>query len=99
MKIFAASEEWMGDAKCLTLSVTRGPLGEPSEVDAMFYPEDINANGRARRFCNGVDDREPCPVRAQCLALALANEDKYGVWGGMSHLQRARLPKPLAVAR
>jgi hypothetical protein len=86
--MFSASEEWMADAKCLSLSVTRGPSGEPSEVDAMFYPEDTNANGAARKFCKGTVDREPCPVREDCLAAAIGYGDRYGVWGGKSFQER-----------
>lgn len=29
-----------------------------------------------------------CPVRVQCLDQALANREKYGVWGGMTWSQR-----------
>lgn len=51
----------------------------------MFYspePRDIAA---ARRLCTR------CPVRADCLAAALARGERFGVWGGTSALQRRHL--------
>jgi len=32
-----------------------------------------------------------CPVRAACLAHALAKPERYGVWGGYSANQRERI--------
>lgn len=36
----------------------------------------------ADRLCGG------CHVREQCLAYALANDEKFGVWGGTNPRQR-----------
>jgi len=38
-----------------------------------------------RRKCN------VCPVRATCLAYALANKIEHGTWGGQSERQRRRI--------
>ena len=79
--------EWMEDAKCRTL--------DPAEADRLFFSEDIgrSASLPGRRFCDGGRFRgdEPCPVRAQCLELAIANDDRFGVWGGLSERQRRRM--------
>ncbi len=32
-----------------------------------------------------------CPVEPECLASALANDERYGVWGGKTARQRRRL--------
>jgi WhiB family redox-sensing transcriptional regulator len=32
-----------------------------------------------------------CPVRAECLAFALANGEEFGVWGGMDPDERFAL--------
>lgn len=61
---------------------------------------------QAKRVCG------PCPVRTQCLDLALRSEDasRYGVFGGLSAAERAQLvqdrgetaapdPKPEPVTR
>lgn len=42
----------------------------------------INA---AKRICN------ECPVRIDCLEWALKNDERYGVWGGTTPRERARL--------
>lgn len=36
----------------------------------------------AKRICAS------CPVRAECLAYALANNEEYGVWGGKDEDER-----------
>lgn len=32
-----------------------------------------------------------CPVRVDCLAFAIANDERYGVWGGASINDRRRI--------
>lgn len=58
----------------------------------LFFPEDqaSTAVGRqqradAKRVCR------PCPVRAQCLALAMAERHNDGVWGGLDESERRSL--------
>jgi WhiB family redox-sensing transcriptional regulator len=34
---------------------------------------------------------ETCPVRLACLAFALERNEKFGVWGGLTEKERARL--------
>lgn len=46
-----------------------------------FYPGGNHA-GPAKRVC------ALCPVRQQCLDLALANNEQHGIWGGMSVHER-----------
>ena len=35
-----------------------------------------------------------CPVRGECLQLALENKEQYGIWGGRSLKERRKLFKP-----
>lgn len=37
-----------------------------------------------------------CPVKAQCLAWALLCGDEYGIWGGLTPLERLALEGQLA---
>lgn len=37
---------------------------------------------RAKAVCAG------CPVRAQCLDYAIRAGERYGIWGGMTELER-----------
>jgi WhiB family redox-sensing transcriptional regulator len=55
----------------------------------LFFPErDGNANDdvrEARAVCS------TCPVRVECLDHALDNDERLGVWGGTSRLERRHL--------
>ena len=42
----------------------------------------------ARDICNGTQDRPRCPVRDECLAYALHNGERFGVFGGTTPSQR-----------
>lgn len=56
---------------------------------ALFYPERGSSTREAKEVC-----RE-CPVRAECLASALINAEKHGIWGGLAERQRRRLRRVL----
>ncbi|BDZ51496.1 hypothetical protein GCM10025867_37370 [Frondihabitans sucicola] len=34
-----------------------------------------------------------CDVRAQCLEYALQNDERFGIWGGLSERERRKLRK------
>ena len=51
----------------------------------LFFPARGVDVTSAVRVCN------ECPVRAECLAYALAAGEKHGVWGGLSERQRRRI--------
>jgi hypothetical protein len=61
--------------------------------DSTWHPEHQSriTTRIAKRICNGPDpEKHPeqaCPVRAQCLAYALANGE-HGIWGGMDDRER-----------
>lgn len=44
----------------------------------IFFPESGQSTTAARRVCAG------CPVRTECLAYAVKNRERFGVWGGLS---------------
>jgi hypothetical protein len=44
----------------------------------LFFPEPGQSDAQAKAIC------AVCPVRAECLAVALANGERYGVWGGVN---------------
>ncbi|GGM85141.1 hypothetical protein GCM10012275_64860 [Longimycelium tulufanense] len=57
-----------------------------SQVDPeLFFPEKGGSTQPAKRICKG------CPLRDQCLAWALEHDERYGVWGGLSEMQRRKL--------
>lgn len=52
-----------------------------------FFPEKGGSTREAKRVC------ESCEVRSACLEYALANDERFGIWGGMSERERRRLKK------
>jgi len=55
-----------------------------SDPDA-FFPERGTDTSRAKEVCRG------CAVREDCLEYALANREKFGIWGGTSERERRLL--------
>ena len=54
-----------------------------------FFPAKGGSTREAKRICSG------CEVRAECLEYALANEERFGIWGGLSERERRRLRRGL----
>jgi WhiB family redox-sensing transcriptional regulator len=50
-----------------------------------FFPEKGGSTRDAKRICTG------CAVRAQCLEYALDNDERFGIWGGLSERERRKL--------
>ena len=66
-----------------------------------FFPERGTAQVTARdakKVCRGEDGRPVCPVKDACLEYALENKERFGIWGGYSERERARLLKERRVA-
>lgn len=74
------SRRWRDDAACRSLA------------DQYFDPWDSDdkaavPNATATQICG------TCPVRRVCLIEAIANEEKYGTWGGLTLRQRKQLTR------
>jgi len=52
-----------------------------------FFPEKGGSTREAKRVCLS------CDVRDDCLEYALANDERFGIWGGLSERERRRLKK------
>ena len=52
-----------------------------------FFPEKGGSTREAKRICSG------CEVRAECLEYALAHDERFGIWGGLSERERRRLKR------
>jgi WhiB family redox-sensing transcriptional regulator len=50
-----------------------------------FFPEKGGSTREAKKICTG------CEVKAECLEYALANDERFGIWGGLSERERRRL--------
>ena len=52
-----------------------------------FFPEKGGSTREAKRICLG------CEVKDACLEYALAKDERFGIWGGLSERERRRLKR------
>ncbi len=52
-----------------------------------FFPEKGGSTREAKRICT------TCAVRSDCLEYALAHDERFGIWGGLSERERRRLKR------
>jgi WhiB family transcriptional regulator, redox-sensing transcriptional regulator len=52
-----------------------------------FFPEKGGSTRAAKRIC------QTCSVQTECLDYALANDERFGIWGGLSERERRRLKR------
>ncbi|MER5706023.1 WhiB family transcriptional regulator [Streptomyces sp. NPDC002122] len=58
----------------------------------VFFPEKGGSTREAKLLCFS------CEVRVDCLDWALDNDQRFGVWGGLSERERRRLRRQAAEA-
>ena len=54
-----------------------------------FFPEKGGSTREAKRVCL------TCDVQAECLDYALAHDERFGIWGGLSERERRRLRRAI----
>jgi len=59
----------------------------PQTDPEAFFPSKGGSTRDAKRICKG------CPVREQCLAWALGENMRFGIWGGLSERERRKLER------
>ena len=52
-----------------------------------FFPEKGGSTREAKKICGS------CEVRNHCLEYALENDERFGIWGGLSERERRKLRK------
>lgn len=52
-----------------------------------WFPEKGGSTLEGKRIC------QRCPVAAECLDYALENNERFGIWGGLSERERRKLTK------
>jgi WhiB family transcriptional regulator, redox-sensing transcriptional regulator len=52
-----------------------------------FFPEKGGSTRDAKKICGS------CEVRMHCLEYALENDERFGIWGGLSERERRKLRK------
>ena len=55
-----------------------------------FFPEKGGSTKQAKSICNR------CPVTDKCLQYALDNDERFGIWGGLSERERRNLQNSAA---
>jgi len=79
-----AAENALEDlAKAIDNAPARIPCME-SDPELFFDPDNYR---QAKRLCNR------CPVKTECLTMALVNDEPYGIWGGLSPRERKTLKR------
>jgi WhiB family redox-sensing transcriptional regulator len=93
--------DWHVDPVALGVPGVRRPTGVDEEnplswqVDSLcaqtdpeaFFPEKGGSTREAKKICTS------CEVRSQCLEYALENDERFGIWGGLSERERRKLRK------
>jgi WhiB family redox-sensing transcriptional regulator len=81
------------------VDIVRLPLTETEELSwqeralcaetdpESFFPEKGGSTREAKRICSS------CEVRQECLEYALQNDERFGIWGGLSERERRRLKR------
>ena len=52
-----------------------------------FFPEKGGSTREAKKVCGS------CDVRSECLDYALENDERFGIWGGLSERERRKLKR------
>ncbi len=95
--------DWFVDPVRLGLPGVRRPAPVETEedgpiawqVDALcaqtdpeaFFPEKGGSTRDAKPICTS------CEVKSECLEYALQNDERFGIWGGLSERERRKLRK------
>jgi WhiB family redox-sensing transcriptional regulator len=58
----------------------------------LFFPDQHHTAEEAKEICRD------CVVREECLEYALANGEKFGIWGGLGERERRRVRRQRALA-
>jgi Transcription factor WhiB len=84
----ALAQSWTDRAACREIVTS-------SEDDLFFAPDSDERresfDQTVRREVAALAVCEQCPVRAECLAFAVATRQEHGVWGGRTEAQVRRL--------
>ena len=79
-------------AEVFDFPIPPGPAGHWADQAAckgmdpeMCFPGRGVSNQPAKQVCQG------CPVRVECLDYAFEGPERFGIWGGLSELERQRI--------
>ena len=78
---------WVEDQRAVLLLNVEQQAELNSHHPEAFFPEKGGSTREAKRICLG------CEVKDSCLEYALANDERFGIWGGLSERERRRLKR------
>jgi len=58
----------------------------------LFFPERGASTRQAKGICRA------CAVQNECLEFAIANGEKFGIWGGLSERERRKIRRERQIA-
>ena len=76
----------LGDDETGVLGWQEQALCAQTDPEA-FFPEKGGSTREAKRICVG------CDVKGECLEYALEQDERFGIWGGLSERERRRLKR------
>lgn len=88
------STDFLEDSGAIELPLLLGPLTNAEWMDdglcaqtspEEFFPEKGGASRDAKAVC------AKCTVAAECLDWALAHNERFGIWGGLSERERRHI--------
>ncbi|MEP6598782.1 MAG: WhiB family transcriptional regulator [Actinomycetota bacterium] len=85
-RLFGAQSGRPQDWEWQSLAACRG-----TETATFYHPENERGPRRERREQIAKQFCAACPVVGQCLRWALETREPYGVWGGKTVEERAKL--------
>jgi hypothetical protein len=75
-----------GDYVALTVDEKDLALCSQTDPEA-FFPEKGGSSREAKKIC------ARCPIKLRCLEVALANDERFGIFGGLSERERRRIKR------
>lgn len=91
--LFGEGELDFADATPEIDEILNGPLAWQAQAlcaqtdPEAFFPEKGGSTREAKNVC------ARCEVKAECLQYALENDERFGIWGGLSERERRRLKR------
>ena len=84
LRIWSATPRWTQDE---ARAVLAGALAVRADRPGGVLPREGRLDPR------GQEGLRRCEVRSECLEYALANDERFGIWGGLSERERRKLKK------
>ena len=79
-----SEQNWLSGDSGEELEWQENALCAQTDPEA-FFPEKGGSTREAKKVCLS------CEVRQECLEYAMTNDERFGIWGGLSERERRKL--------